>query len=168
MFISKSMKPHSAQAGLSLVELIMFIVIVSVGIAGILSVMNAVTRSSADPLERKQAMAVAESMLEEVQLKDFANPSDPNAFTGAHTQANRALFDDVGDYNGFQTTGIFPVDGSTVIPGLANYNVAVTVQNAGGLGSAANQVPNTDAVLITVTVTGPTTTITLHGYRTNY
>lgn len=157
------------QAGISLVELVVFIVIVSVGIVGILSVMNVTTRSSADPFPRKQAMAIAESMLEEIQLKDFANPSDPNAFSGAPDQANRALFDDIGDYEGFATTGIYPVDGGSVIAGLEAYNVSVTVANDGGLGAGASQVPSAEARLITVTVTGPAaTTITLNGYRTNY
>ena len=150
------------QRGVSLVELVMFIVIVSVGIVGILSVMNTVTGSSTDPMVRKQAHAIAESMLEEVELKDFANPS--GGFTGASTQANRPLFDDIGDYNGFTTTGIYPVDSGTAISGLGSYNVSVTVTGAALGGIAAS-----DASLITVTVTGPgNTTVVLHGYRTNY
>jgi len=161
-----SVQKH-VQAGITLVELVMFIVIVSVGIAGILSVMNVTTKSSADPMVRKQAMAIAESMLEEIQLKDFANPSDPNAFTGLATQANRAVFDDIGDYNGFTTTGIYTVDDSSGIPWLASYNVSVTVAAVAGLGPSGSQVPSSDARLITVTVSGPSTSITLHGYRTN-
>jgi len=157
------------QAGLSLVELVMFIVIVSIGIAGILSVMNVTTGSSADPMVRKQAMAIAESMLEEILLKDFANPADPDAFSGAPTQANRALFDDIGDYHGFATTGIYPVGDATVIPGLGGYNIQVSVVSDGSLGGAASVVPAADARLITVTVTGPgATAITLNAYRTNY
>ena len=46
------------QAGLTLVELIVFIVIVSVGLAGILVTYDTVVRHSADPLVRKQALAV--------------------------------------------------------------------------------------------------------------
>lgn len=69
------------QRGISLIELIMFIVIVSVALAGILLVMNTVTRGSADPLIHKQALAIAESMLEEVELMPFTfcDPDDPNA-----------------------------------------------------------------------------------------
>ena len=157
------------QTGISLVELVLFIAIVSIGIAGILSVMNVTTKSSADPFPRKQAMAIAESMLEEIQLKDFSNPADPNAFIGAAIQANRALFDDIGDYHGFTSAGIFPVDGGTPIAGLEAYNVNVTVVTDGGLGTGASLVPAADARLITVTVTGPgATVITLSGYRTNY
>lgn len=72
-----------AQAGISLIELIMFIVIVSVGLAGILSVMNVTTRASADPMLRKQAIAIAESLLEEIELQPFTfcDPDDPQAAT---------------------------------------------------------------------------------------
>ena len=53
--------PHSIkQRGVSLVELIMFIVIVSVALAGILLVFNVTTKGSADPLVHKQALAAAE------------------------------------------------------------------------------------------------------------
>lgn len=69
------------QRGTSLIELIMFIVIVSVALAGILLVMNVTTRGSADPLIHKQSVAIAESLLEEVELMSFTycDPNDLNA-----------------------------------------------------------------------------------------
>ena len=69
--------------GLSLVELIVFIVIVSAALAGIIGVMSITTRSSADPLIRKQALAIAEAFLEEVLLQPFTycDPDDPSAAT---------------------------------------------------------------------------------------
>jgi len=57
--------------GLSLVELIVFIVIVGAAIAGIIGVITVTTQSSADPMIRKQALAIAEAFLEEVQLQPF-------------------------------------------------------------------------------------------------
>jgi len=153
--------------GFSLVELIVFIVIVSIALAGVLSVMNLTTKHSADPLVRKQAIAVADSLLEEIELQNFAVTSAPVA----PTQANRPLFDDIGDYNNFSTTGIYYFDSNVLIPGLTGYNVAsVTVANA-DLGPAGNVITaaSGDAKLITVTVTGPdNTSITLSGYRTAY
>ena len=47
------------QRGFTMIELIVFIVVVSAGIAGILSVMNTTVKSSADPMLRKQAVAIA-------------------------------------------------------------------------------------------------------------
>ena len=74
---------HHKQRGISLIELIMFIVIVSVALAGILLVMNVTTKGSADPLVHKQALAIAESLLEEVELMPFTycDPDDPTAAT---------------------------------------------------------------------------------------
>src|ERR1700674_5036703 len=58
-----------SQAGISLVELIMFIVIVSLGVVGILTVFNLTAQKSADPQVRKQMLAIAEALLEEVEFK---------------------------------------------------------------------------------------------------
>ena len=77
---------HSSRrrtAGLSLIELIVFMVIVSVAVAGVLGALGIATRSSADPVIHKQALAIAEAVLEEVQLMSFTycDPDDPQATT---------------------------------------------------------------------------------------
>ena len=63
----------------------MFIVIVGVAIAGILSVFNVNAQHSWDPAERKQMLAIAESLLEEVELMPFTycDPNDDNVLTAA-------------------------------------------------------------------------------------
>ncbi|OFZ68026.1 MAG: hypothetical protein A2Z01_02485 [Betaproteobacteria bacterium RBG_16_58_11] len=147
--------------GFSLIEVIVFIMIVSIALAGVLSVMNFTTQHSADPLVRKQAIAVAESLLEEVSLHDFTKPS--GGFPGPFTYPNRQYFDGIGDYNGFTTSGIYTIDGTQIF-GLTGYNVSVTV-----VGSALSGIPVTGASLITVTVTGPdNVSVVLAGYRTAY
>ncbi len=156
MFINK------LQQGISLIELILFIVIISIALTALLSVLNITTKGSVDPLMRKQALAIAESLLEEVELQDFANPT--GGFTGAATQANRLRFDDVMDYNGFATTGIYPADGSGIsVTGLANYNVSVAVTTIAWVAVAS------DTAQITVTVTDPSgQSLQAVGYRVNY
>ena len=151
---------RKAQRGISLIELIMFMVIVSGALAGLLSVMDVNTKRSADPLIQKQALTIAESLLEEIELQNFS----PRGFTGATTQANRTSFDDIFDYNGFATIGIFPADGSaTGVTGLADYSVSVSVATIAWVTGA------TDAAQITVTVTEPNgQTIDAVGYRVNY
>ena len=145
------------QAGITLVELILFIVIVSIGIAGILTVMNITAQHSADPMVRKQALAAAESLLEEITLKGFADPD------GSEAGETRPTFDDVDDYNGYASTGVKDIN-EVAIGALADYNVAVTVAGAALGGIAAGE-----ALLITVTVSSPgNESITLNGYRTNY
>jgi len=149
------------QCGASLVELILFIVIISIALAGILLVMNNITRSSADTLIRKQALAVAESLLEEVALQDFISAS---GVTNPVTPANRATeYHIVNDYNEFATTGIFSMTNEP-ITGLGSYNAAVAVVPV-ALGSIAAG----SAVQITVTVTDPQNNqVRVSGYRTAY
>ena len=61
----------------------MFIVIVGAAVAGIIGMIGIATKSSADPLIRKQALSIAEAMLEEVRLQPFTycDPDDPSAAT---------------------------------------------------------------------------------------
>jgi MSHA pilin protein MshD len=173
------------QRGLTLVELIVFIVIVSVGLAGVLTVLDVTAAKSADPVVRKQAMVIAESLLEEIALMPFTycDPDDAAAATatstaGCTTQENMAApgpeagesrystttpFDNVNDYQGFAMTGIRDLTGAT-ITGLEAYAASVTVTR-GGLGFA-----DPDSVaLVSVTVTGPgRESVTLSRHRVRY
>ena len=150
------------QRGFSLVELIISIIIMSVGLAGLMSLIPFAIRTSSDPMLTKQALTIAEGLLNEISSKPFSNPT--GGFTGAATQANRAVFDDALDYNGYSSTGAYAIEGVTPIAGLGSYDVSVTV--AGSVLSAATAA---DCLLITVTVSYPGgNTITLSGYRLNY
>jgi MSHA pilin protein MshD len=142
------------QRGISLIELIMFIVIVSVALAGILLVLNVATKSSADPLVHKQALAIAESLLEEVELMPFTycEPDDPAATTATSTALCNTVeglgpetdggtletryaapnFDNVNDYDGCQmNTGVAnPRCDSTGTGGIKDItNTAITALN---------------------------------------
>ena len=77
-----SIRP-ALQRGITLIEQIMFIVIVSVGVIGLVSVMNPAIRASADPLLTKQLVAITESLLNEVLHQPFTwcDPDDPAAPT---------------------------------------------------------------------------------------
>lgn len=172
------------QAGTTLVELVMFIVIVSVGMVGILSVIDTTTRHSADPMVRKQAIAVAESLLEEVQQQAFTycDPDDANAATapnpagcagapqglaataGESRNGGTNPFDNVGDYNGFSMTGISDIGGNA-IAGLGGYSATITVSDAGLAGVGAN-----DSLRIDVRVVNAAAGVdlTMTGYRLRY
>lgn len=149
---------HLRQSGFSLIEVVVFIVIVSVGVVGLMSVMNTTVKHSADPMLRKQAIAVAESLMEEITLKDF---NDPDGVA----ETARKDYDDVGDYNGFSMTGITDVYGNA-IAGLTGYQASVTVDKTTATlgGIAAGSV-----ALIAVTVSNPSgESVTLQSYRSNY
>lgn len=153
----------ASQRGVSLIELIIFIIIVSTAMAGILVVMDQVTRHSADPLIRKQALAVAESMLEEIQLQDLSGV----ACVGTLGQnAIRTGVTSVCAYNGYSTSGGIKEfdDVVKVVPGLENYNIdSVVVAPIAALGGTA--IAPGSGVMITVTVTSPGDTVTATGYR---
>ena len=138
------------QAGFTLVELVIFIVIVSVGVAGILLVMNTVVTSSADPMVRKQALALAESILEEVLQKEYADPD------GTSGETTRATFDDVDDYNGKSNSTFTDLPAA-----LSSYLITIVVDAPASLnGVTMKRVP--------VTVSKSPESITLTGYRGNY
>src|SRR4051812_32735274 len=66
------------QAGLSLIEMMIAITIIGMASAGIALVYNQAVRGSADPLVRKQALSIAESLLNEVLSQPFTycDPQD--------------------------------------------------------------------------------------------
>lgn len=71
------------QQGLTLIELIMFMVIVGAAAAGLLQIMNMANTNSTDPIRRKQALLIAEAYMEEVQQAQMSvcDPADANAAT---------------------------------------------------------------------------------------
>ncbi len=165
----------------------MFIAVVAAGVAGILSVLDYTTRHSSDPLPRKQALAIAESLLEEVLLMPFTycDPDDPSASTatgpsdcttpeglgpepGESRYSATAPFDNVNDYHGFDTqtaspAGICDLAGNC-FSALSAYRAVVSVaaESAGGIPAEAG-------LRVTVTVTGPgDTSVTVDGYRARH
>lgn len=119
-------KPHR-QSGATLVELILSIVIISTALAGVIGLVNLTVRHSADPIIQHQAIAIAESYLEEIT----ALPVDP---TGSNVGETRATFNDVDDYNGLNDVGVRDQNG-VAITELAHYtvNVAITNQTIAGI-----------------------------------
>ena len=163
---------REAQRGLTLIELVIFIVIILVGLAGVLTVLDTTVRGSADPVVRKQALALAEAMLEEVLAKEFQNdPTGNNAATPAlgctpttapacalNTPGNRVNYNDVDDYNTWSQPGNVSAIGAAPAA-LARYQVNVAVV------PWALSLENGKRV--TVTVVSGTETVTLEGFRGN-
>ena len=163
-----------AQRGLTLIELIMFIIVVGVGLAGVLTVLDVTGRSSADPVIRKQALAVAEAMLDEILSKSYQNDTaGDNAATPAlgctpttvprcqaYTPADRQNYNDVDDYNGWNQLGVFDLTGAAVA-GLDGYRVVVNVPAAAAFNGVTGK-------QVTVTVSRGDEVVTLTGFRANF
>lgn len=173
------MSTPRSQSGLSLIELVMFIVIVGIAVAGVLSVMNITTQHSADPMLRKQALAIAEALLEEIELQPFTycDPDDANAASAADATGcattvealgpeigeTRYAYDNVNDYHGFSMLPIVDITGSP-ITGLGAYTASVNITQAGATFSLAAA----EVLQIDVRVVSGSTDITLTGYRFRY
>ncbi len=150
------------QQGVTLVELVVAIVVIGIGIAGIMLAIDRTTRASGNPVMGQQAMAVGEAYLEEILLKNFADPDQPE-LGGPEAGESRPIYDDVNDYDGLSDAGARDQNDNP-IAGLAQYSVDVTVVN-----SALNGIPVADAKRVDVRVTGAFgVDLTLTGYRTNY
>lgn len=171
----------------------MFIIIVGIGVAGILLVFSVTTKASADPLIRKQMLAIAEALIEEVQAKPFTycDPDDANASTTPDTAGCAAAaenpgpeavdtpptgpaetragtvrpFDNVNDFGPSLTINpITDLTTGTPIGGLGAYSANIAVA-----GSALGGIAAAESLLITVTVDGPgSESLVLQGYRTRY
>jgi len=183
--------------GFSLIEVVVFIVILGLAFAGLLILYQRTTTASVDPLIRKQALAISASLIEEIELHafTFCDPDDSNVYTatgppptgcstvevigveGGETRYGAARFDNVSDYDGYcMGPGSPACPDSTIVTasgtgvtGLENYRTDVGVQqiSAGELGA---DVPATEALLITVTTRHVPTglTVSLQGYRVRY
>lgn len=141
--------------GFTLPEALLAIVVISVGLTGLLLAFSTVARSSADPVVRKQMLAAAQELMEEISLKPYAA-----AANSAPSGCARDTFNDVADFNGYSSSGICTVDG-VAIAQLASYNVSATVASGTLFGVSA-------AKTISVTVSHAGETITLTGWRTDY
>lgn len=176
--------------GISLIELIMFILVVSIGVVGILSVFNEAVRGSADPMRRKQAIAIAETVLTEIEQQPFTycDPQDATFTTAANATVGvggctatsqdgggggngsvvagpagggRVTFNNVADYAGWSEANISDILGGNAMNG---YTATVVITRAGG---DFPLIPGPgDALRIQVTVTfGTDAPIVLTGFR---
>ena len=154
------------QRGVSLVELVIFIVVIGIALSSVAGALAFASRATADPLVQRQALAVAESLLQEVLAQPFVllNPDGSAEALGPEPGETRgsatAPFNHVNDYAGYSITGIVDAGGAP-IAGLAAYSASVTVTHVAFDGVAA-----ADCLRVQVTVTGPGgTSITVSGIR---
>lgn len=135
----------SAQRGMTFIELIISMVIIGIALAGILSVMNLTTARSADPMIQHQALAIAESYMEEILTKEY-NASNCPAGSGAsrstycaiehyHDPAGGVVLNQLGEQ-------IFPAGSYSVSvdvgpaaawEGVTARRIAVTASHGGGV-----------------------------------
>lgn len=182
------------QRGVTLVELVMFMVIVAIALAGILQVMRMTTANSADPLRRKQALLIAEALLEEVRQAGFTycDPRSENAAEATGTATCEVKedwgneggtdylrpYDNVNDYAGAAATATnaFDNDAGALTDALgrplnlAGYSASVSIApDALGDIAASGTGADSEALRIRIQVKyGDTESVILDGYRARY
>jgi MSHA pilin protein MshD len=159
------------QRGTTLVEVIIFVLIVSIAVVSVASSLSLAVRQSGDPLVRRQTLAIAESLIQEIDSVPYAQnePYSPYANDAIGAEANETRsgsilpFDNPNDYSGYSETGIVAPDGSA-ISGLGTYSASVVATQ-----QAMGNVPASDGLLVVVTATGPDgQPVTLTTFRAMY
>lgn len=155
----RAMPPAPRQRGVTLIELIFFIVIVSIALAAVVGVMTLTTGHSADPVRRKQALILAEGLLEEVERASFSycDPADPVA-AGATRSADCTIPEAWGQTGSEPATSGRPYDNVNdyvAAPGkpAAAFDVGGKLSDANG--NALNLAGYTARVTITPVALGP-------------
>lgn len=152
--------PHGAraQAGVTLVELVLAIVVLAVAAGAISLLFTQNLAHSADPLVEMQEIAVARSYLAEILAKPIHDPLGSTA-----PPASRAAYDDVLDYDGLSEP---PTDQNGTPLGLNGYQVTVHVD---ATGARLGNLRAPQVVRVDVTVRGPgDTSVRLSGYRSDF
>lgn len=182
---------RAGHRGFTLVETIVFMILVSVGVVALLSTMAPSLRGSVEPMQRKQMTAIAEALMNEILHQPFTycDLDDPKGYSATSTAdctggaaasqdvlgptagetryatGPGAQFDNVGDYaDPLGTNGLHtPIDDvlGNAVPG---YAATVAIAQVGGTFG----VPDNDALQVTVTVTHGADSFALTGYRFRY
>jgi MSHA pilin protein MshD len=123
------MKPGARQLGATLIEMVVSILIISVTLTSVMMVITQIGRSSADPMIRTQATAIAQAYMDEILAQALDDPDGAES-GGAEPGEMRANFDDVSDYHGLADSDGARDQIDAAVAGLGGYNVEVTVSAA--------------------------------------
>ncbi|GHD48976.1 MSHA pilin protein MshD [Marinobacter persicus] len=166
-----SWSPKQEQ-GATLVELVMTIVIISVAIAGVVGAFSLIVGRSADPLNHTRAVELAQLYMDEIITRKYDHDApqggvpryngDCNIAT-EEGAGNRALFNDVDDYDGLEDSP--PADARGTLDGYNSFTVEVEVNcDADGVDLLAGQAKRID---LTITAPGDQT-FSFTAYKANF
>lgn len=175
--------PIKYPRGFTLIELIVFIVILAVGLTGTILVINQTVANAPKAMIHTRAMEIAQAYLDEISTKRFdentgqgglptcdsPTPAAPvvacSNVLGPEGGESRGSFNDVDDYHG--TNDNPPVDASgNINPDYAGYTVQINVSYAGNDLALAD---NRFAKRISLVITSPFgDQIPVSYYRTNF
>jgi len=165
---------HNEQNGMTLVEMVISIVLISIAMTAVLTVFSTTMGRSADPLWKNKSLKLAQAYLDEILSKKYDEntpvggmpaPTSISCNVAGPAGGGRDNYDTVDDYNGLSDNPPKLVT-DTDMTGYDDYTVNVTVVCA---GSDVGLSDNKYAKLITVTVISPNnTTMPFSVYRGNF
>lgn len=173
-----------AQGGFSLVEMVVVIVVLALGLAGVTLVINRTVLQSPEALVQTRAMEIAQAYLDEIIAKRFdensgqgglprCDSTDTNAQgCGASLgpdnppETSRALYDDVDDYHGLSHSPPRALATGSALGNYSGFDVSVEVVLA---GTELGYSDNARAKRVTVTVaTARGNRYAVSAYRINF
>lgn len=157
---------HKSQRGVTLIELIVFLVVSAVILVALAAVFQQTVTSVTEPANKNQLLQLAQSQLERVLARNYDENSPPDGvpcgigipcagigLDSGEAQSNLLTLDDIDDFNGFN---------DQPLPGFQR---RVTVAYAGDNFA----IDHTMAKRITVEVTASSgEQVSLSTYRVNY
>ena len=153
----KHINPRYLHRGVTLIELIISIVVLSIALLALISTMNASVGRSSNVLLEDRTVQLAQAYFDEILGKRFAEDTGvggypPAAICTINTEeGSRALYDDVDDYHGINEDPASQVASDFFSGSSAGYNIAIDVSCSNAateLGVSANK-----AKRITLTIT---------------
>ena len=161
------------QKGMTLVEMVISIVLISIAMSAMLTAFSASMGRSSDPLWKNKSLKLGQAYLDEILSKKY-DANTPLGGIPAATSIScnvagpsgggRENYDDVDDYNDLRDNPPKLVTNSSMT-GYDDYTVEVSVVCAGGDVGVSND----NAKLITVTVIAPNnSSMPFSVYRGNF
>ena len=159
------------QAGVTLIELIISMVVLSIIMVAMFEAMATISKSSADPMLKAQSLSIAQSYMEEIQSKSFLDPTT-NTWCGVSlpidiSRSSRERFDDICDFQVLADNIIRDLN-NTPVAALSNYQISVYITNDASVDLEGLLGTNQDSALITIIVSSPDNqSVQLSMYRAN-
>ena len=168
--------------GFTLVELVIAIVVASIVMTGVVVTSANLALRSADPMLAAQRLHIARSYIEEITAQSFRilactpipTRTDINNICSSNGRQEGTIFSkarseitQMCQYEEMVNVQVENQFGETSL-GVCGYTVSVVVDGTANLGPAGDRISNTDAAIITVTITSPDGQSTaLSSYATN-
>lgn len=118
--------PRTAQ-GMTLVEVAIAITVLGIAVLPLTSMYQEVALHSVDDIYQSAALTYAESLMEEIVSRPYADPDLPKGSFGTE-EGSRADYDDIDDFDGLRNSPPLRVDG-TLLDDLGGFTRSARIDN---------------------------------------